>query len=80
MIKTEFQYIKFINVPNHPARKTDIYYCFNRNSNDRLGIVKWHGAWRQYCFFVDVEYEVIFSKGCIKDISDFIDSLMAARR
>ena len=64
------------------SRKTSIWGCYNKKSGDSLGFVKWHGAWRQYCFFAGgpPSYRmVILSRSCMDDIQDFINNLMKAR-
>ena len=44
---------------------------------DELGIVKWYGPWRRYCYFPHgIE---IYSAGCLADIQDFINQLMKER-
>ena len=40
--------------------------------------MRWYGAWRQYCFFPYPE--TVFSAGCLKDVQEFIEALMAERR
>ena len=43
-----------------------------------LGLIKWYSPWRCYCFFpVD---GTAFNSTCIKDILDFINKLMEARK
>ena len=34
-----------------------------------LGVVKWFGRWRQYCFFPG--NDTIFNPGCMDDIATF---------
>jgi hypothetical protein len=43
-----------------------------------LGYIKWHGAWRQYCFFPNGD--CIWSSDCLDNLSDYIKALMKARR
>lgn len=55
-------------------RKTKIYrLCNSKNELIHLGIIKWYGAWRQYCFFS--EDNIVFNKECLNDISKFLDQL-----
>jgi len=60
--------------------KTGIWLVLNKSSQTKLGIIKWYGAWRQYCFYPEVEYQTIFSKGCLEDINSFIKMQMDERR
>ena len=71
-----YKYIYFKEVKTE--RKTGTWMCKNNRSDDDLGIVKWYGPWRQYCFFPN-EF-TIFNKGCLDDIQDFISKQMEARK
>ena len=70
------QYIKFELLRDLP--KTKVYSVVNIKSNYSLGVIKWYSSWRQYCFFP--AKETIFNKDCMKDIIDFINKLMEARK
>jgi hypothetical protein len=60
------------------GEKTNIYSILNKNFNISLGIIKWNGKWRQYCFYP--ESERVFSIGCMQDISKFIIKLREERK
>ena len=51
--------------------KNNITYSF-------LGYIKWYAPWRRYCFFTNLG--LIFDAGCLFEIKDFIDKLMAERK
>ena len=59
--------------------KTSKWQIINNRSNSSLGIVKWYGPCRQYCFFPH-DLELVFSAGCLNDIKDFITQLMNERK
>jgi len=44
----------------------------------KLGEVRWFGRWRQYAFFP--ESNTVFEKQCMKDITNFLETLMAERK
>ena len=69
-MKTEYEYLRFAELPKRDDRKTSTYSCQNLKSTTELGLVKWHGAWRQYCFFPTIQ--AVYSAGCLGDIADFI--------
>ena len=71
-MQTEYQYLVFVEVENLTG-KTQIYECRNKRSQTVLGIVKWHSAWRQYCYFPMVQ--AVYSAGCLNDIAGFIKQL-----
>ena len=75
-MKTEFQYIRFMQ--KESIGKTSIWSCRNIHHGDELGIIKWHSAWRTYCYFPTVQ--AVYSQGCLKNIVEFIDNLLAERR
>jgi hypothetical protein len=58
--------------------KTAVYGVFSKHHGDRLGIIKWFGPWRQYCFFsMDVS---VFSSGCFQDLEKFLVALNKAKK
>ena len=70
-MKTDYEYIKFIEV--NSQGKTSKWDCHNVHHGEKLGEIKWHGAWRQYCYFPTVQ--AVYSKGCLNDIADFLTQL-----
>ena len=62
------QYMTFALVGK--TAKTNIWAVNNRSSGGRLGMVKWYGPWRQYCFFP--EPDTVFNKGCLTIIMGFM--------
>jgi len=57
--------------------KTNVYAVYNKKSGVLLGIIKWYGSWRQYCFFPFDD--TIYSRGCMNDINNYINKLMKNR-
>lgn len=61
-----------------PQPKTGVWSVFSKAQGDRLGVVKWFGPWRQYCYFsMDV---AVFSSGCFQDLTKFLDALNKAKK
>jgi hypothetical protein len=77
---TEYEYLEFIQCPS--TGKTTIWSCRNKRFGDQLGVVKWDGRWRQYCYFTGCENElgVVYSTGCLNDISSFVKQLNDERK
>lgn len=69
-------YIEFELVEKKP--KTDVYHVVNTNENIVIGMIRWYGAWRKYCFFP--EDDIVLSGGCLHDIEEFINELMEKRK
>jgi len=73
------KYITITTSPRQPASgKSKIWVVTNIKSGDRLGEIKWYGAWHQYCFYPDAG--CIFNTGCMEHIIAFIELEMAGRR
>jgi len=70
-MKPKIKYIEFNLLEQKP--KTNVYAVRNIKAQMIIGYIKWHCAWRQYCFF-PLE-GTIFSEGCLEDIIEFINSL-----
>lgn len=62
-----------------PKKKTRVFQVWSKCSNCELGQIKWHPAWRHYCFFVcgsTTYYDTyIFSDRCLLEMSEFITKL-----
>jgi len=69
-------FIEFKLIDEKP--KTSVFDVINIKSGDRLGIIRWYGSWRQYCFFP--HEETIFNSDCMQYIIDFMRELMEKRK
>ena len=58
-----------------PKTKTRVICVMSKCSEDSLGIIKWHPAWRNYCFFPTIDYPTVHSDRCLLSISTFIMQL-----
>ena len=70
-MKTRFKYIHFKKI--EVKSKTAIWSCRNNHTNSQLGMVKWYGPWRQYCYFD--ESMAVYNVGCLEDINEFLQSI-----
>jgi hypothetical protein len=68
-MKKDDEYLIFEQINNFP-KSTNKWICKNKKSQESLGIIKWHSAWRQYCYFPTVW--AIYSSGCLNYISNFV--------
>lgn len=75
-MKTDFEFIMFRDASEYVTGKTKAWVCLNGRSGGALGSVRWHGPWRQHCFFPT---DAVFSAGCLRDIAEFLDSVRLAR-
>lgn len=54
-------------------RKTDIYNIISKRSNSSLGIVKYHPAWRCYCF--SPSESTLFNATCLFNMVNFLNKI-----
>lgn len=72
-----YRYLEITKEFQYPDQKTGRFRVYT-NHADLLGIVKWHGPWRQYAFFP--EPGTVWSAGCLSDIVDFLGKLKVRQR
>ena len=71
------KYIYFEMIEQKP--KTQVWAVQTRtNPSERIGLVKWYGPWRHYCFFP--EPDTIYSDRCMLRIGQFIEELNQKHR
>jgi hypothetical protein len=58
--------------------RTEQYGVFSALHGDRLGTVKWYGAWRQYAFFP--ERETVWNRDCPRQLAGFLDEAMRGQQ
>lgn len=69
-------HLYFAETPNE-GKKTRTYVVYGYKDS-YLGDIRWHGAWRQYCFFpLD---DCVWSHDCLTELGIFIKQLMEERR
>lgn len=52
------------------GRKTPILHICSKLSNDEIGIIKWYGAWRKFCFFPNPD--TIWDEKCLTKLNNFL--------
>lgn len=72
----ETQYLVFEEQPT--KTKTKVIHVVNRHHENVIGVIKWYGSWRQYCFFPTSD--TVWNTGCLVDVQDVIQKLMQDRR
>lgn len=68
------KYIKIVPKGKSPSGVTNRWVVQNVRTNDLVGWIQWHGAWRRYCFF-DAEAS-LYDSDCLRLIADFLDKAM----
>lgn len=58
--------------------KTKVWEIQNSHQGCLIGIIKWNGGWRKYCFY---PYdETVYDSRCLDRIVEFMNEQMEARR
>lgn len=65
------KYLSFEQADN-PGRKTGVWIVRSVRSGTTLGVIRWYGPWRQYCFFPTSA--TIFNTDCLVGIADRIQT------
>lgn len=72
------KWIKFIPQQPVEGRKTLTYDVRTKDTDFKLGEIKWYGPFRAYSFFP--EAGCVFEVVCLGDIISFIKDLMEQRK
>lgn len=72
-MKSKWVYFKLVE----NKTTTSVWEVISKQYGYELGEISWHRGWRQYVF-IPVD-ETMYSKGCLNDISKFIEELMIDR-
>lgn len=70
-------YVNFVVVKEKP--KTKVFAVQSKSDGISLGVIYWYGPWRQYIFQTMTGSE-IWSRGCLKEVTAFMDKLMDERK
>jgi hypothetical protein len=71
----DFKYFVIDEHGPKPGCKTPRYLVRNKSQDAILGIIKWYGAWRQFCFFP--QPETVWSTGCLAGLQQAMGSIAA---
>ena len=74
-IHTDSKYLSFHQLLGR-SQKTEVIRV--QGTKDTLGIIKWHGAWRQYCFFPKAD--TLYNNQCMSEIQDMLSQLNKMQR
>lgn len=82
---TEKTWIRFDELTPNPATKRwavmptarhGALWCIG--GGRQIGVVKWYGPWRKYCFFPMAE--AVYEQVCLRDIANFCEEETAKHR
>ncbi len=66
---SEAKWIVFAEIEMPAGRKTRVWKVEAKDGGGQIGLVSWHGPWRQYCFFPFGER--VFNRDCLRDLAEF---------
>ena len=75
-ILKETQYLQFVEFEK--KTKTRVIAVKNIHHQEVIGIIKWFGRWRQYCFFPSTE--TVWNINCLNDVNSVIIMLADERK
>ena len=64
-------YVNFHDCGIAVGKKTRTWIVQPKDGSAKNGEVRWHGAWRKYCFFT-TGYVEIFEEICLREIAQFV--------
>ena len=71
-------HLEFKEHPIPESRKTKIFHVYSNHDGSELGEIRWESKWRCYVFYPFTG--VIWSWGCLKELTEFIKNLMDIRK
>lgn len=75
------QYIDFKVIKpfiHNTKRLTVTCAIISLSSGEQLGIIKWYGPWRQYCFYPNDD--TLWNDGCLENVQSILKGLTFAQR
>lgn len=74
------KYLRADILPPDPKKKTRRYVVSEIDTRFQLGMIRWYGPWRGYCFYPHPLDGTVFDGGCLMQISDWLYELNAAHK
>lgn len=65
------KYIRIIEQGASPTGKTKVWHVMNIHKDELCGVVRWHGAFRKYCFYPTSGF--LFDWDCLRVVADFME-------
>ena len=76
----KYKYLLMSLIPKkNKTARTDKFLVTNK-SGDLIGLIYWRNGFRKYVFTTHTEYPIDLSVSCMRDICNFIEELMEARK
>ena len=75
----ETKYLDFL-AEQKGDRKTRVIHVVNKSHNMELATIEWYPLWRQYCFFPNLGFDIVWNNTCLKDVIEVLNMLMKERQ
>lgn len=72
-----YKYLTVVVSPRPEGRRTNVYYVINKKRSC-IGVVKWHGPWKRFCFYPSPES--CYDPVCLESVADFCRLAMSDYR
>lgn len=60
------KYFRVVREDIKEGRKTPVFHILD-NDDEEIGVIKWYGSWRKYCFFPNGE--TLWDSNCLISIT-----------
>lgn len=72
------KYTDFAYVGKSASGLTEVWSVFNPYRNEKCGEIRWHGAFRKYCFYPPDGF--LYDEQCLADIAAWLKEKNAKHR
>jgi hypothetical protein len=69
LVYKEYQWIRIKEQEVKDKRVTKVFNVYAKDGDVLLGVIRWHGPWRKYCYFP--EPKTVYEWVCMTDIGSF---------
>lgn len=76
--KSVKKYIEIVYDAPSGSGLTNIWWVHNKRSDEDCGDIRWHGAFRKYCFFPAAHF--LFDADCLRIVAAELDILNVMHR
>lgn len=70
------RHLKFNEIKD--TGKTKVWEVQNNHQHVEIGVIKWNGGWRKYCYYPYVD--TMYDTKCLNRIIEFIEEKMEERK
>lgn len=72
--KSVEKYIEIVSDGQSPSGLTKRWKVLNKREGAKVGVIKWYGGFRKYCFFPEDD-TLLYDADCLRMISNYLDAV-----